>query len=104
MNPILQKILEKAGVKSREELNYDEKATYDKLVKDLKTRTKPITPENWEKFLEEELRIIIKSFNPDDSQKKKDFLWHQIYLIQKLLDFLQRPNREEEQIKKQYQV
>jgi len=104
MNPILKKILERAGVKDRSQLHPDEKATYDRLVEDLKERTKPITPEDWEKFLQEQLGKTIESFNPDDSQKKKDFLWHQTFLIQKLLVFLKRPKQEEEQIKKQHKI
>ena len=104
MNPILKKILDRANVTGRDQLSLDEKATYDKIVEDLKTRTEPRTPQDWENFLQEELEKLIESFNPDDSQKKKDFLWHQIFLTQKFLVFLKRPKQEEQQIKKQYKV
>jgi len=104
MNTIIEKILKRAGVKDVTQLTIEERATYNKIINDLKERAKPITIKDWEEFLQEELVKTINVFNPDDSQKKKDFLWHQTFLIQKLLDFLQKPKREEKQIKEQYKI
>lgn len=104
MNPIIEKLFKRAGVTEMSQLTPDEKITYDQLVNELKERVKPRTPEDWQAFLEEQIEKTIESYRPDDSKDKKDFLWAQLYLIQKLLAFLKGPSREEEKIKKQYNL
>jgi len=104
MWPIIEKVFKREGIKDVSHLDKDEKETYDQIIRELKKRTKPITSKNWEDFLEEQLEKTIESFNPDDSEKKKDFLWTQIYLIQKLLVYLKTPEREEEKIKEEYNI
>ena len=98
---LLEKILQRGGIKDITQLTPDEKITYDQLVKDLEVRAKPVSSQDWEEFLQDQLDKTIESFNPDSSEKKKEFLWAQIYLLQKLLVFLKRPAREEENIKKE---
>lgn len=100
----ISKLFKRAGVSNVSELDKEEKETYDQLIRELKQRTKPITPEDWKEFLEEQLEKTIESYNPDDTDKKKDFLWTQIYLIQKLLVYLKGPEREEEKINKEYNI
>lgn len=104
MHPYIEQLFRKIGIKDYTELKPDERITYDQLMKDLKERTKPITTGNWEMFLEFELEKTIQSFDPDASEKKKDFLWSQICLIQKLLIYIKSPKRAEEQIKKEYNI
>ena len=104
MYPIIEQLFKKIGVKNITELDKDEQITYDQIIRELKERTKPINPEDWEEFLEEQLEKTIESFNPNDSEKKKDFLWTQMYLIQKFLVYLKGPKREEKKIKKEYNI
>ena len=103
-HPLIEKLFKRAEVESVTQLNADEKITYDQLIKDLKTRTKPITPDDWSAYLQESLTKTIEEFDPDSSEKKKDFLWSQIYLTQKLLAYLKGPKQEEENIKKEYNI
>ena len=102
-HPLVEKLLAKAGLKY-DQLDRDEKVTYDQLVKDLRERTRPITPEDWSAYLQEQLTKTIESFNPDDSEKKKEWKWMQTYLLQKLLVYLNGPKREEENIKKEHKI
>ncbi len=104
MHPIIEKLFKKNNIENISQLNEIEKIEYDRLIKELQSIAKPITPNDWEKFLQNQLQETIKIYDPDNSEKKKDFLWSQIYLIQKLLAFLQRPSQEEERIKIQYDV
>ena len=104
MHEILKKLLNRGGIKDISELNSDERFEYDRIIKELEAGVKPIIPEDWEEFLEKSLEGIIISFNPDDSEKKKDFIWSQIFLLQKLLVYLKGPKREEERIKKSYNI
>ena len=102
-HPLVEKLLAKAGLKY-EQLDKEEKITYDQFVKDLRERTKPITPEDWLAYLQEQLNKTIEEFDPDASEKKKDFLWRQMDLLQKLLGYLNGPKWEEENIKKEYNI
>lgn len=104
MHYLLERLFKKNNISDITQLNQDEKITYDQLIKDLEKRAKPVTMNDWEEFLESQLEITIESFSPDMTEKKKDFMWSQIYLIQKLLAFIKRPAQEEEQIKKEYNI
>ncbi len=101
MHQFLEKLLNRGKIKDITQLTLDEKITYDQIIRDLATRAKPISPEDWRIFLEEELEKTIESFDSDSSEKKKNFQWTQIYLLEKLLSFLKRPMREEENIKRE---
>ena len=103
-HPFIEKLFKRAEVDNVSQLNADEKITYDQLIKDLQVRTKPITSEDWSARLQEQLTKTIEQFDPDASEKKKDFLWSQIYLLQKLLVYLNGPKQEEENIKKEYNI
>lgn len=104
MHPLIEQLFRRADVSSVDQLSIEEKATYDQLIKDLRERTKPVTMEEWEKFLEGELHKTINMFDPDFTEKKKDFLWSQTHLLEKLLVYIKGPKQEEEQIKKEYKI
>lgn len=104
MPNLIERLFNRAGVTSVAELTPEEKITYDQLIRDLKERTKPITAQDWEKYLEEQLHKTINSFDPDSTEKKKDFMWSQAYLLEKLLVYIKGPKQEEEQIKKEYKI
>ena len=102
-HPILQKLLDRAEVRSASELSKGERAYYDQVARDLE-RIKPPTIREWEEFIADEIDKTIDSYRPDDSEEKKNHLLTQLKLLKNLLAFLQRSERGEKAIKKQFDL
>ena len=103
-HPFIEQLFKRVGVSNVTELNVDEKATYEQLLEDLRTRVKSLDIDSWKAFLREELEKTIDSFDPDATEKKKDYIMTKARLLKTLLAFIEKPEREEAKIKKEYNI
>ena len=96
---MLEKFLKKIGVKSYEELNADEKATYNEWEQALQGRK--LTDKDVSNFLEDELSMAVTRVTEVNLSKEDEmFRKAEIRLIKKILTFLNGPKVEKEFAKK----
>lgn len=100
MNTILEKYLNKIGVKSYAELTSDEKETYKTWEESISGRK--ITDEEVKYFLSQELETAINRLTEINlSQEDIIFRKMEVKFIRKIVNFLDGPRREKEIIEKQ---
>ena len=97
---ILEKYLNKIGVKSYAELTSEEKETYKVWEESISGRK--LTDDEVKTFLEQELDIAINKMTETNlSQEDMIFRKMEVKFIRKVLGFLDGPRREKELVEKQ---
>lgn len=92
---MLDKILEKIGIKSYEDLNEEEKKTYREWEKILSKGE--ITIEELKKFIINQITVLeLQILNPDNSKEKDVFLKSQLRILRVLLGFIESPKKSRE--------
>jgi hypothetical protein len=97
---ILEKYLNKLGLKSYAELNEEEKQTYKEWEASVSGRK--LTDEDVKQFLDIELQTAIKRLTEINLSKEDEiFRKVEVKMIQKILTFLDSPRIEKEMMEKQ---
>lgn len=99
MNFLLQKWLEKIGVKNVSNLSADEKATYDSWNKTLSEGE--ITVDKIKEFCKAQKKLIEGQYsNPDNTDKKDNILKASLGIYNALIGLLESPMAERESLEK----
>jgi len=100
---ILQKYLNKLGVKDYSELNDEEKATYKEWEESISGRK--LTDEDVKQFLDQELQTAItKLVEVNLSVEDQAFRKAEVKMIQKIQRFLESPIIEKQMMEKQLEA
>jgi hypothetical protein len=99
MNALIQKWLDKIGVKNVSDLSSDEKATYDNWSKILSEGE--ITVEKIKEFCKSQKKLIETQYtNPDNTDKKDNILKASLGIYNALIGLIEGPRSEKESLEK----